>query len=103
MHITFSMNNDNLCIPFVFQATPDLSLSFQLLYNPDENLTMEHCGQFQPSKVINYKISLNILITQRIFGQCLIKIKTINFYFMSGTEKDKLGIDANLQSACFPL
>lgn len=28
--------------------------------------------------------------------ECLIKIKTIDFYFMSGTEKDKLGIAANL-------
>lgn len=40
---------------------------YPITYKPDENLTVEHRGQFQPGKVTNYKISLNILITQDIF------------------------------------
>ncbi|KAM7234831.1 hypothetical protein CapIbe_013651 [Capra ibex] len=33
------------------KATPGLNLSIQLLYNPDENLAVEHHGQFQPGDI----------------------------------------------------
>lgn len=95
LHITFSISKDIIHLIFL-QVTPDLNPSIQLLYNPDENLTVEHPGQFQPGKVTKYNTSLSILIRQAVFGQCLIKIKTINSFSMLGTEKDVLGIGANL-------
>ena len=65
---TFCVNNDIIyALHLSSRQLQILNLSIQLLYNPDETLTVEPRGQFQPGKVTNYKISLNILTTQDIF------------------------------------
>ena len=50
---------------------------------------MEH-WQFQPYQVADYKILLLIFNLDKTYWRVSNKNKTINPYFMSGAEKDKI-------------